>query len=455
MVFFLDWFLNGVKLAAIEKCAVNLDRSGCVMDMEELPLSTSNVDAEIEGFASQREESSQLRDLPQVSDTSAVVAEEDGDLNKSSSHVWHQRASQGDPEALRHYLDQSLSALAAAVVEVELRGDRLLLSIAGPEEPCQHQVEPVLRTAIANLSFATVQHIELYGQKEGSVFPAWRSTFAPGDLDCSHLEPPDFGSAESSNPQPSQEAQLNSSLSASQDFPKEIATTPDRESARTEPGFNLVHADTENPVSLSALNSLETQVEAVEHNPLSDHSTEVETPTALAENVALSLEEESLPSAEAPTLDELDPSVPVASTSASRPTVSAAKQAMTQDFLARYAGGERAFARIDLSETDLSGANLTLVDLHEANLVWADLHNASLYHVNLSSAKLRHANLKGAKLRSANLQGTDFLNADLSGADLSWSNLHGANLTGANLTDANLQNAIIERVIMPDGTLLD
>ncbi|HEY9828439.1 MAG TPA: pentapeptide repeat-containing protein [Stenomitos sp.] len=415
--------------------------------MEELPLPTSNVDAEIEGFASQREESSQLRDLPQASDTSAVVAEEDADLNKSSSHVWHQRASQGDPEALRHYLDQSLSALAAAVVEVELRGDRLLLSVAGPEEPSQYQVEPVLRTAIANLSFTTVQHIELYGQKEGSVFPAWRSTFAPGDLDCSHLEPPDFGSTESTDPQPSPEIQPNSSLSASQDVPTDIASTPDLESAGTEPDFNWVQGDTEHPVSLLALDSLELQIETEKHTPLTDHSIETETHTDLAD--------ESLPSAEAPTLDELDPSVPVASTSASRPTVSAAKQAMTQDFLARYAGGERAFARIDLSETDLSGANLTLVDLHEANLVWSDLQNASLYHVNLSSAKLRHANLKGAKLRSANLQGTDFLNADLTGADLSWSNLHGANLTGANLTDANLQNAIIERVIMPDGTLLD
>jgi uncharacterized protein YjbI with pentapeptide repeats len=131
------------------------------------------------------------------------------------------------------------------------------------------------------------------------------------------------------------------------------------------------------------------------------------------------------------------------------------KRKAVEDFLARYAAGERVFTKIDLSEADLSGVNLTLADLQEAQLVWANLQGASLYHVNLLGAKLRQANLKGVKLRSANLRGADFLNADLSEADLSWSNLTGANLTGANLTDANLKNAILDNVIMPDGTRLD
>lgn len=135
--------------------------------------------------------------------------------------------------------------------------------------------------------------------------------------------------------------------------------------------------------------------------------------------------------------------------------VSDAKQEEVAAFLAQYAAGERAFQKINLSEANLSGVALTLADLQESIFTWADLSGASLYHVNLNYAKLRFANLMGTKLRSASLQGTDFTSANLTGADLSWSNLRGANLTGANLTDANLQNAVLERVVMPDGTLLD
>jgi uncharacterized protein YjbI with pentapeptide repeats len=136
-------------------------------------------------------------------------------------------------------------------------------------------------------------------------------------------------------------------------------------------------------------------------------------------------------------------------------SASSAKRDEVEAFLAQYEAGERMFQKINLSEANLGGVSLTLADLQEAVLTWADLSEASLYHVNLNYAKLRFANLKDAKLRSASLQGTDFTNANLTGADLSWSNLQGANLTGADLTDANLQNAILERVVMPDGTLLD
>jgi hypothetical protein len=135
--------------------------------------------------------------------------------------------------------------------------------------------------------------------------------------------------------------------------------------------------------------------------------------------------------------------------------VSDAKQEEVAAFLAQYEAGERVFRKIDLGEANLAGVSLTLADLQESVFTWADLSGTSLYHVNLNYAKLRFANLTGAKLRSASLQGTDFTSANLTGADLSWSNLRGANLTGANLTDINLQNAVLERVVMPDGTLLD
>ncbi|WP_299484479.1 pentapeptide repeat-containing protein [Acaryochloris sp. IP29b_bin.137] len=125
------------------------------------------------------------------------------------------------------------------------------------------------------------------------------------------------------------------------------------------------------------------------------------------------------------------------------------------DLTARYEAGERNFAQINLKDAALPGIVLTLADLQKANLVWCDLRKSSLSHANLTSAQLRHADLTEANLQGAKLQGTDLQGAKLRGANLSWAVLRGTNLTDADLTDVNFQNATLERVIMPDGTILD
>jgi uncharacterized protein YjbI with pentapeptide repeats len=175
-----------------------------------------------------------------------------------------------------------------------------------------------------------------------------------------------------------------------------------------------------------------------------------------------------------------------------------------QEFLQRYQQGERNFAHIDLSGTNLSGVNLREIDLTGANLTganlsWsffnnatligaclrrADLHNAILTGANLSQSNLSGANLAKADLRLACLQSCD-LNwvalpeADLGGADLQGvksdqinlerakldgakliaaelmeANLNGASLVGANLTGANLREAHLVEANLRSANLI-
>ncbi|QLE54609.1 pentapeptide repeat-containing protein [Nostoc sp. TCL26-01] len=92
--------------------------------------------------------------------------------------------------------------------------------------------------------------------------------------------------------------------------------------------------------------------------------------------------------------------------------------------------------QLDLSYTNMRGA-----DLRQANLV-----QANLYQVNLADANLTGANLSDSILSAANLAGANLTGANLSGAILSAANLAGANLTNANLQGANLYLANLEDV---------
>ncbi len=344
------------------------------------------------------------------------------------------RASQGDLDAFHQLLSDELAPHCATIADMEFRQDLLQISISGERVPVQTIIEPLIKTWVLNVGFVKVQKVELYGQRDGSELPYWRSEFNPSELEYI-IQPQDLG--------------------------LELTDVP--------PGdFSFVEVDTvETP---SEVNSA-----PIDNEPLNIASQENDSnvlygPSVLDNSSVVSNVDVDTPFDSRDDSPSLSP-VAFLSTDglAEQPSSSSSlvmsvvedadfileRRRLVENFLAQYAAGERAFIKIDLSETDLSGINLTLADLQDALLIWANLQDASLYHVNLSGAKLRHANLNGAKLRSANLQGADFLNADLSHADLSWSNLRGANLTGANLADANLKNAILENVIMPDGTLLD
>lgn len=82
--------------------------------------------------------------------------------------------------------------------------------------------------------------------------------------------------------------------------------------------------------------------------------------------------------------------------------------------------------RINLHETNFSGADLSLVNLRGADLSSVSLENANLKRADLRGADLRSANLRGANLHGADLRGANLVNADLMGAYVTKSDVTGA-----------------------------
>ncbi|MEH2287003.1 pentapeptide repeat-containing protein [Nostoc sp.] len=104
--------------------------------------------------------------------------------------------------------------------------------------------------------------------------------------------------------------------------------------------------------------------------------------------------------------------------------------------------------QLDLSFTDMRGANLKGANLQQANLYQANLAGANLSKANLAGAILSAADLSGANLYLANLEG-----AILSAANLSEANLSGANLYRASLYLASLHGTILYDTILDDANL--
>lgn len=111
--------------------------------------------------------------------------------------------------------------------------------------------------------------------------------------------------------------------------------------------------------------------------------------------------------------------------------------------------------KLDLSNTDIRGANLREGKLQGVNLRKANLQGVNFDLANLQGAILKEVNLQGASfynanlqeeadLRKANLQEVCFLGAKLQGAFLSASNMQGVNLRGAKLKGASLTIANLE-----------
>lgn len=110
--------------------------------------------------------------------------------------------------------------------------------------------------------------------------------------------------------------------------------------------------------------------------------------------------------------------------------------------------------RLNLSRTDLRGADLQNAHLERAALVETHLEGADLGGACLEKADLRgaflneadlvQADLKGADLREAHLEGAYVVEAHLEGADLGAARLDGAYLGGAFLQGADLSGAHLE-----------
>ena len=106
------------------------------------------------------------------------------------------------------------------------------------------------------------------------------------------------------------------------------------------------------------------------------------------------------------------------------------------------------FYGVDLTNTDLRGANLNISGfgndgITKSNFSDADVRNANLQSADfrgadLSDADLRNADLRKADLRGADLTSADFRGADLRGAFLGASKVRGANFRGADLRGATL-----------------
>jgi uncharacterized protein YjbI with pentapeptide repeats len=114
----------------------------------------------------------------------------------------------------------------------------------------------------------------------------------------------------------------------------------------------------------------------------------------------------------------------------------------------RDADKDPVWQQLDLSNTDIRGANLQGTNLDRVNL-----KDAVLYQANLCGASLFQANLCGAILSAANLSGANLKKANLHGAILSAANLSGANLSGANLSGANLFLAKLDGVNLSEVNL--
>ncbi|MDF5739527.1 MULTISPECIES: pentapeptide repeat-containing protein [unclassified Nostoc] len=130
-------------------------------------------------------------------------------------------------------------------------------------------------------------------------------------------------------------------------------------------------------------------------------------------------------------------------TSNLRPKVRADIQAALTVIARRDVNKDPENQQLDLSHTDMRGANLNRANLEQTNL----------YQANLAGANLREANLAGAILSAANLKGANLYLANLEGTILSAANLEKANLSGANLHRASLYLAGLYGAILNDATL--
>jgi hypothetical protein len=123
---------------------------------------------------------------------------------------------------------------------------------------------------------------------------------------------------------------------------------------------------------------------------------------------------------------------------------------------ASYPPGERTRPDVQAALTvigrRLVKRDIRPMDLSNTNLVGADLNRSNLAGASLTCAVLTHAILVNAILANADIVLTDLTKASLAGADLTDAILLGVKLAGADLTGADLTGALwSEKIPVPEG----
>jgi uncharacterized protein YjbI with pentapeptide repeats len=124
----------------------------------------------------------------------------------------------------------------------------------------------------------------------------------------------------------------------------------------------------------------------------------------------------------------------------------------------KYWHGNNENKPLDLTDTNLQGANLFRAHLEGALLDGAHLEDAILVRSYMNEALLREihlerAHLDGTQLKSANLDGAIIIGGDLQEANLEGAYLRGARLDGAYLRGAHLEGADLTETCL-EGTYL-
>lgn len=107
--------------------------------------------------------------------------------------------------------------------------------------------------------------------------------------------------------------------------------------------------------------------------------------------------------------------------------------------------GHSDLTRANLARAELSRAYLFGADLMGANLVDANLRLARAQSASFAGARMRRVSFRAAYLRNANLSHSVLVEANLSRADLSNADFTGADLSNADLTAARMTSAIFEK----------
>jgi uncharacterized protein YjbI with pentapeptide repeats len=113
------------------------------------------------------------------------------------------------------------------------------------------------------------------------------------------------------------------------------------------------------------------------------------------------------------------------------------------------------FDQVDLSNANLCGCDFWQASLRHATLEGALLDRARFFEADLHGAILRRASMERSTLVNANLEFVDLSDALLTGADFTGANLHDANLARVQAAESDFTMASLYKANLEDANLTD